>query len=220
MKNLDSKVVENALMAFQNNKVMTLEDLKTLLCCSMITVRRRLKDWQTFTSYNQNGRYYTLPHIPKFDTHGLWHYRHISFSQHGNLKQTIVHLVENSEQGLSAWSIEKLLGFAVHPLLPRLAKDIVLCREKIQGKFIYFSSDKAVSDKQISSYKAFAFNEKQTDLPCHIAVQVLVERIKHPDVDWAQLVKRLQIRGVQVSLPEVISFLKFYGVEKKTTDSH
>lgn len=220
MKSLNSNVIEKTLMVFQNNKVMTLEDLKTLLCCSTITARRRLKDWQTFTSYNQNGRYYTLPHIPEFDTYGLWHYRHTCFSKHGNLKQTIVHLVENSEQGLSAWSIEKLLGFAVHPLLPRMVKDIVLCREKIQGKFIYFSPDKTVSDKQISSYKALASNEKQTDLPWHIAVQVLVERIKQPDVDWAQLVKRLQIRGVQVSLSEVISFLKFYGVEKKTTDSH
>lgn len=220
MKKLDSKVVENALMAFRKNKVMTLEDLKTLLCCSMITARRRLKDWQTFTSYNQNGRYYTLPHIPKFDTHGLWYYRNIGFSKHGNLKQTIVHFVGNSEQGLSAWSIGKLLGFAVHPLLPRMEKNNVLCREKIQGNFIYFSSDKVVSDKQISSYKAFASNKQQTDLPCHIAVQVLVEGIKHPEVDWELLVKRLQSRGVQVSLPEVISFLKFHGVEKKTTDSH
>jgi DeoR/GlpR family transcriptional regulator of sugar metabolism len=66
-----------ALERFQRQKIITIDQLVELLTCSVITVRRRLKKWQTYTSINQNGRYYTLPQIPVFDDNGLWRYRSV-----------------------------------------------------------------------------------------------------------------------------------------------
>ena len=82
---------------FRRQKIATIEQLVKWLKCSVITVRRRLKRWQSFTSINQNGRYYSLPQIPVFDQNGLWRYQAVLFSKHGNLKQTIVALIVNSK---------------------------------------------------------------------------------------------------------------------------
>ncbi|WP_207309150.1 hypothetical protein [Desulfobacter hydrogenophilus] len=84
---------------FRQDKIMAIEKLAQLLQCSAITVRRRLKKWKTFTSINQNGRYYTLPEIPEFDDNGLWKYQFALFSKHGNLKQTIIELVKDLKLG-------------------------------------------------------------------------------------------------------------------------
>jgi len=96
-----------ALDYFSRQKIIILEQLIGRLECSAITARRRLKQWQTYTSINQNGRYYTLPQIPVFDQNGLWRYQAVLFSKHGNLKQTIISLITDSPKGLSAGEIVK-----------------------------------------------------------------------------------------------------------------
>ena len=73
-----------AIKIFKKKKVLMIEELSGLLDSSLITARRRLKQWKTYTSYNHNGRYYVLPGVVKFDTHGLWRHQDILFSQHGN----------------------------------------------------------------------------------------------------------------------------------------
>jgi hypothetical protein len=75
-----------------------------------VTARRRLKAWRAYTSYNRNGRYYTLPEIAQFDDMGLWRHQGAFFSKHGNLKQTLVHLVVHSVQGLSGAEFGEILG--------------------------------------------------------------------------------------------------------------
>ena len=63
---------ETVLFTFHARKILTIDELCELLSCSAITSRRRLKQWQALTSYNQNNRYYTLPSIPIFNKLGLW----------------------------------------------------------------------------------------------------------------------------------------------------
>ena len=58
--------------AFKRQKVVTIVQLSNWLSCSIVTARRRLKAWHAYTSYNRNGRYYTLPEIAQFDDIGLW----------------------------------------------------------------------------------------------------------------------------------------------------
>ena len=65
---------------FRRQKIITIDQLVKLLTSSVITARRRLKKWQTYTSINKNGRYYTLPQIPVFDENGLWWYQTVLFS--------------------------------------------------------------------------------------------------------------------------------------------
>ena len=49
-----------ALQMFKMKKVLTVNQIAALLDAAIPTVRNRLKQWNTYTSYNMNGRFYTL----------------------------------------------------------------------------------------------------------------------------------------------------------------
>ena len=85
---------ERARKAFGRRKIMTLVEVAEFIRSSIHTARRRLKQWQATNSYNHNGRYYTLPVVPEFDGNGLWRWRGVFFSQYGNLKRTVIALVQ------------------------------------------------------------------------------------------------------------------------------
>ena len=98
-----------AQQVFRRRKILMLGEVAELIHSSIHTARRRLKDWQAHTSYNLNGRYYALPGVPEFDADGLWRWHGVFFSQHGNLKQTVVELIRRSQAGLDAgcwWSFD------------------------------------------------------------------------------------------------------------------
>ena len=114
---------KKTIRAIHQKKIITIDQLASLLHSSVKTARRRLKLWQAITSYNMNGRYYTLPGIPDFDSHGLWQYRQVRFSQHGNLKNTIIAFVIQSKAGLEAAEASDLLGISVRSFLSSLQKD-------------------------------------------------------------------------------------------------
>ena len=99
----------DVLKRFRRVKVLTIEEVVELLKSSVMTARRRLKKWEALTSFNHNGRYYTLPRIPQFNDHGIWKYQRILFSKYGNLKQTILELVRRSEAGLSAREVARIV---------------------------------------------------------------------------------------------------------------
>ena len=56
--------IKRVFKFLENIKVFTLEQLVASLSCSIPTARLKLKQWQTYTSYNQNGRYYAMPAVP------------------------------------------------------------------------------------------------------------------------------------------------------------
>lgn len=164
---------------------MTIEELVPLLKCSMITVRRRLKKWGTFTSINQNGRYYTLPEIPEFDENGLWEYQLALFSKHGNLKQTIIELIKMAEAGLSAANISKIIGIpSSSSYFSQLKQSNEITREKHQGKFVYFSGDPARYQQQKAKITDQGNGWWPTDAQ---AVQILICLIKNPGIEIEQL---------------------------------
>ncbi len=72
---------ESILKRFRTRRVLTVEELAGFLGNSTITARRRLKQWNTYTSINRNGRYYVLPDVPEFDDNGLWNHKTIFFSK-------------------------------------------------------------------------------------------------------------------------------------------
>jgi len=129
-----------ALVKFRRQKIITIGQLIEWLKCSVITARRRLKKWQSHTSINKNGRYYTLPRVPVFDENGLWKFQTVLFSNHGNLKQTIVALITDSNQGLSAAEIAEFVDLVPNSsFLSRIKNTPGIKREKHQGRFIYLS---------------------------------------------------------------------------------
>ncbi len=91
-------------------KVVTIDDLKNTLNTDFSkTIFRYLKEIGYLTSYNNAGGFYTMPHIPKFDEYGLWHYEVASFSKIGTLKSTICSMIEASREGLTHRELKQLL---------------------------------------------------------------------------------------------------------------
>ena len=208
----DAKV----LKIFQKKKVLMIEELSGLLDSSLITARRRLKQWNAYTSYNQNGRYYVLPDIAKFDAHGLWKHQDILFSQHGNLKQTVVALVKNSPAGLTGSQIGELVSLEPRSFLSHFRNESQLRREVIEGRFVYFASDKATSIEQ-KKVRQTPTNQADVRAPTDAeAVVLLVERIKHPDLPIEDLAKKLHEAGYLFSDEAIRRFLESHGLLKKT----
>ena len=206
----DSDALEN----FRQQKVITIEQLVRLLECSVITARRRLKQWQAYTSVNKNGRYYTLPQIPMFDENGLWRYQAILFSKHGNLKQTIVALIEDSPKGLSAAEIAELVGLLPNSSFLSQFKEVpCVRREKHGGRYIYLADRSEIYSRQQQRWEAIAF---PTDAQ---AVVILVNLIKHPGIGIEGLSVSVSDQGLLVEPAAIERFLRFHALLKKTSDS-
>lgn len=213
---MDEKQV---LQTFGRKKILTIDQLVELLQCSVITVRRRLKQWSAFTSINKNGRYYTLPRIPVFDKNGLWRYQSVLFSNHGNLTQSIIELIRGSTAGMSAADLSQILDLAPGSyLFTKISKTTGIKREKHQGRFVYFADriDRCHQQKQARQCHWPEDVYQPTDAE---AVLILVEFIKHPGIDMIQLSKKVKKQSKQL-VPAVIEhFLQSHDLLKKTPDT-
>lgn len=207
---------EYALEKFRTEKVMTISQIAGCLKKSIPTARNRLKQWQTITSYDKNGGYYVLADIVKFDPQGLWSYKGIHFSKFGNLKNTLTHVVENSQSGLDGICIGKLLGLDPRSFLSHFRKRSGLRREKISGRYVYFSSDEKKYLKQVKL--ANVEKTEENSIPDALGITVLVEKIKHPELSIEKLAKRLKNKGLPVNSGKIHDFFLFHGLEKKTLD--
>jgi hypothetical protein len=211
----DRSNLSKGLKYFRIKKVVTLAELTVHLRCSPRTVQRRLADWQAITSYNRNGSYYTLPDIAAFDANGLWRYRGAFFSRFGNLPETFVQLVSNSEAGLTAADAGALLGLRPSSFLWSLREHPALKREKHQGLYIYYSSVPAGYKKQREQR---GLMRRGCRLPVDFeAVAILVEKIKCPSLSNEALSQRLRKQRLSIE-PEVIEnlFVKHDLTVKKT----
>lgn len=202
-----------ALAVFRRRKVMVVNELVEILECSLPTVRRRLKQWQTYTSYNHNGRYYVLPDIPKFDKNGLWQYKTVLFCKHGNLKQAVIHLVMNSAAGLTTKETEELLQISMASFMPCYRNISGLRRESLGGRFVYFSSDEQAFIKQKSNRLGIIACEGLIKLPTDMeAVIILVERIKHPRLSIGRLAERLIRKGHLIKAGIIKNLFQQHGL--------
>ncbi len=212
-------IEDKTLQVFRKKKVLRIGQLARLLERSIPTARRRLKEWKTYTSYNHNGKYYVLPDVPKFDANGLWQYDSIRFSQHGTLKETVIHLVKNSDRGLFAQEIGRLVGLAPHSFLSHFRGASGLQRERFNGRWIYFSSEETILNVQKRERERWAQTQSTSLLTDAEAVQLLVERIRHPHLSLDDLSQALHTKGMAISSESIRRFLGQHGLLKKTTDT-
>ena len=209
---------EKTRKEFRRKMILTLAEVADLIQSSIYTARRRLKEWQALTSYNQNGRYYALPDVPKFDANGLWQHHGVFFSRYGNLKKTVVELVCSSPAGLDAGELRSLLGLDPRSFLSAFAEHPQLKREKHRGRFVYYCFDSPLYDKQWQRRQML--NTKGRQPTPSEAVAILVEMIKHPTLNTDALTRRLRKQNMSVT-SEVIQnlFLRHDLTLKKTPHS-
>lgn len=203
---------------FKKKKVVTIVMLAAWLSCSIATARRRLKAWRAYTSYNCNGRYYTLPEIAEFDKNGLWRYQGVCFSKHGNLKQTLVHLVTHSAQGLSGSELGELLGLQPRSFLSHFRDHPALCRENLKGRWVWFAAEPNIRERQKKTRLSEVVIKKPPMPSDGEAVLILVDLIKHPNSSLAQVARRLRRQGLDIDVDAIGQLLAYHGLVKKTVD--
>jgi len=216
---IDPAVERRALGVFRRRRVLRVVELTGLLGCSVPTVRKRLRSWGTFTSYNHNGGYYALPEVPQFDEVGLWKYRGVFFSRHGTFLRTVQYLVEHSQMGLEGREIGEVTGMSPRSFGSRLATMPGVVREKVEGRYVYFCADAERAEKQRRAREQRR-RMGAAEIPADPeAVAILADRIRHPDSSYEQAAKRLGRQGWVVRAEGIEALLVHHGLEKKTKDT-
>lgn len=199
----------------ENVKVFTVQQLVSSLSCSVPTARLKLKQWKAYTSYNHNGRYYALPKVPRFDKNGLWCYEDVCFSKHGNLKRTIVYLIDSSPSGLTGKEIGSLVRLDPRSFLHHFRAVGGIQREKIEGVYVYFSENPDRYEKQLKSRSQVARSGEEL-LSDSDAVVILSALIKHHDISVEDIMGLPEIRMHKISSSVIRDFLDRHGLLKKT----
>ena len=216
------KKLENFI---KSRRVVEMRDLfEAVESTSRMTVFRRLSGVEYLCSYTHAGRYYTLFDIARFDSDGIWFYDDIGFSQNGSLKNTVTYLVDNGDGGKFHSDLERQLRVRVHNVLLDLVRSKQIKRTKFEGQFLYLSSDKARSTKQIEQRDKLSMQARR--IPVYISepmvIEILAEVIRqskrHPHAD--QVASALAIRGLPIAENDVMTVFDHYDIEKKTPDSH
>ncbi len=216
------KKLENFI---KSRRVVEMRDLfEVVQSTSRMTVFRRLSGVEYLCSYTHAGRYYTLFDIARFDSDGIWFYDDIGFSQNGSLRKTVTYLVDNGDGGKFHSDLQRQLRVRVHNVLLDLVRSKQIKRTKFEGQFLYLSSDKARSTKQIEQRDKLSAQLRR--IPVFITqpmvIEILAEVIRqskrHPRAE--QVASALAIRGLPIAENDVMTVFDHYDIEKKTPDSH
>jgi hypothetical protein len=132
------------------NQIATLNDLKQALGTSVdVTVFRKLKPLDYFTSYSHRGRYYTLREIARFDEKGLWSQADVWFSRFGTLLATAETFVNRSPRGYFADELARALHVQVQDALHQLTQQRRVSREIVSVLYLYTATDRAIQRGQL-----------------------------------------------------------------------
>ena len=210
----------------RRERIGTMRILCEELAVSHMTVFRALRKYGYHTSVNHNASYYTLHDIPRFDEDGLWMYRKVCFSEHGSLSKTLVHLAEKSPAGLTVAELEQRVKTKVGNLLSRLCQQQQLSRCFAGHEAVYLAVDKERQQRQERERQeshapraSSSVDAGQARFPPRYDVitvlEILMQIIKTPGAEAAELAKALRVRGVKITAVKVQRVLDFYGMKKK-----
>lgn len=202
-------------MDLKKKKVFTFSLLLSMLKCSTRSGRNILRQWGTYNSYNHNGRYYTLPDVPKFDGNGLWKYKGVFFSKHGTLKNTVVHLINSATSGLTGNQIGEIVEISPQSFLCHSRDAPGIRREKYDGVYVYFSDDNDRYKQQTHS-RLDALTISAKYLSDADAVLILVAMIKHHNITADNLAALPEIKEKNISHMILREFFERHGIGKKT----
>ena len=208
------------LRLFRKRLVVTLDPLlETLRTRARMSVFRRLSSLGYLTSYSHAGRYYTLRDIPEFDEKGLWHHLGVSFSRHGSLKNTVEHIVNDSEAGQTHPELEIILGVRVHNTLLDLVEEERIGRVPLERYFLYVSRKRRIANAQIQRRREDLKREAagpEEKPATEVVIEVLLEIIHGAKVqaEPSAIAARLAARGIGVSAAQVGAILEEHGLKK------
>ena len=206
--------VEQLQLLFRSKKVRTKQELLSEVGCGGMTLYRLLSQVGYLSSYNENGRFYTLSRIPRFDAHGLWSYRGIRFSRYSTLTETIVGLVRNSSCGMTGNELTQLLGVNVAPSLSRLVRQHRVGSDRSTRAFRYYDPDNSRAKVQKERWRS----TQQAPLPeLTVVVAILVELVVGMHDSRVGIHNALKQKMVHVSMAQLNAVFDHYDLKKKLT---
>ncbi len=214
---LSLQLIDSAYSTLKKEKIFTLKRLISLLGCSRRTAQTVLSRWKTFTSYNHNSRYYTLPEIPKFNQHGLWWYENVAFSKNGNLKKTVVHLIYSSASGLTGKEISDILGLLAKNIVHHFKNYPDTIRRNHGGIYVYFADKTSVFEKQQQLRRSSIHERSLVSISNSEAVLILIALIKHHDISIQKITALPEIKKNNIKFADIQGFLEYHGLVKKTS---
>jgi|TARA_B100001971_G_scaffold204630_1_gene221034 hypothetical protein len=205
---------ERAIETFKLKKIITIADLVSILSCSVVTVRRRLREWRALTSYNKNGRYYTIPSIPKFNKKGLWACQDVLFSKYGTLKNTTIELTRRSKKGLSHFELKEIIGLNPKCFMARFKEVPGLRKERHRREIIYFSADENMY--KLQKENRFPAEPPTLQLPPDAeTIIILLELVHNPGSTPAELSQGLKKEGHAITTQTIEALFAHYAIGKK-----
>ena len=209
---------------FKKNIVMDIDDLTKQTSSSRITVFRNLKEIGYITSYNQNGKYYTLLEIVNFDDSGIFDHKGILFFRDGGIEELVIKETDSSEKGYTAEELSNKIRTRVSNQLPHFVRKDILIRKKYADFYVYYSIDEVAQQKQITN------REKELKIPSTIeeseispekkTIRILLKIIQNPNAEPQEIGKRLREEGLKISDSFIQNIFQKYYIQKKGYPSH
>jgi len=200
---------------FLGPRVLTLPELSRRLNCSRTTVLRRLKEHGYYSSYNHRGKFMTIEEAARFDSHGLWLCKTARFSKRGTLKNTVLHFVQTSREGMTHQELTTLLAVRVHDTLLNLVKEGGIRRQRLGPTFVYLSGKRSVEKKQIPRRKKSLKERRRPRATCRQKIATLLELVQDPKVCREDIVLRCRRAGVMITQELVDTIFEEYELDKK-----
>ena len=199
---------------------------KTLGDVSRITTCRYLQQVPYIRSYNFNGSWYTHRNQVNFDRHGLYSHGDVHFSRDGSMTDTVKRMVREAKAGYTQRELQAILHVRVQVALLATVRNQKLCRERIEGLYVYIHCDESIGKTQLQRrYNEISSSQIKTDpiLPKDgTIILILLELIRHPDAGTADIVRYLYGTSPLVSISEVDAVFRRFnldGIGKKKGSS-
>jgi hypothetical protein len=200
---------------FTRQKCWTMDQLHHELDYAVVSLRGFLKQMGYFSSFTHNSKWYTLQSIPVFNPIGLWFYENIGFSKHGNFKESILHFINRSQQGLSAKQLTERLKTPCSAVLTQMYQKGRIDRFKPGREFIYLSPMPDQQKRQLAHLPPRLVDDRgEQKLTALSAVYVLVEYIKNPQASFEMLSNAAAQHQVLAPPPAIARFFAEHDLKK------
>jgi DeoR/GlpR family transcriptional regulator of sugar metabolism len=212
---MNNERILRLLTAFRTSTVLKWDEIREVLGgVSETTARRALRGISYRSSYNHNGRYYTLIEERKFDRWGLWSHEGIRFSRDGTLTATAERLLRESEAGWTRRELQELLGVSVQTVLTTLRERGKVDRVRVGPVYVYVSAG-SVREQLHRRQEMVTIKQSRCEAPLEIVVAVLLVLIRHPKSTTTDVVRRLKGHSPPIHKEDVEDVFERYDLAQK-----
>jgi len=204
---------EKLVSLFAQQSCWMIKPLATAMGYSVPSIRRFLGEIGYYSSFTHNGKWYTLRTIPQFNRDGIWFFDIIGFSRAGSLTNTLINLTTRSQTGMTAEQLGVKLRCRCHSILVQLYRHGKLQRQKQGRSYVYLAMDPSTQAIQLQTLEKKSVPRPK--LPAEIAVLILVEFIRQPDLSFDQLAKMIaRHRRIVIDAAQIKELFALHGLKK------